>query len=151
MQPLPETRDSRNTALNPHTLLVDDDRAYARIVQHTLRRTQPGRTVHHVSDGDEALDYVFGRGSYADREKFPLPGVIILDLRMPRVDGFEVLRELKSDPATRMITVVIMTTSDLAGDRQRCREYGADRFVTKSAHLAELSSDLTAIYASYPA
>lgn len=131
-----------------HTLLVDDDRAYAHLVQHALRQTLPGRSCHHVSDGEAALDYVRGRGAYADRSRFPLPGVVILDLRMPRVDGYEVLRELKSDPATQAITVVVMTSSDLARDRQRCHECGADRFVTKSGQLEQLAEDLRSIYIS---
>ena len=143
-----ETQDIPDAASGPHTLLVEDDCAYARIVQYTLRKTQPGQSVHHVSDGAQALDYVFGRGGYADRDKFPMPGVIILDLRMPRMDGFEVLRELKSNPATRAITIVVMTSSDLTSDRQRCHEYGADRFVTKPTHIAELSENLSSIYAS---
>lgn len=130
----------------PHTLLVEDDRAYARIIQHALRKTSPGCPVHHVTDGDEALDYVHGRGRFADRSRYPLPRLILLDLRMPRVDGFEVLQELKRDPRTRHITIVVMSTSDLASDKQLCGEYGADMFVTKPVQITELFEKLEAIY-----
>ena len=133
----------------PHTLLVEDDRAYARLVQHTLRRARPVQTIYHVSDGGEALDYVFGRGEFADRARFPLPDIILLDLRMPRVDGFEVLRQLKGNPETRPITVVVMTSSDLASDQARCQEYGADQFLTKPGQLTELFERLMAIYQLY--
>lgn len=135
-----------DTASSPHTLLVEDDRAYARVVQHTLRRTQPGQSFYHVSDGEEALDYVFGRGEYGDRDRFPRPDIILLDLRMPRLDGFEVLRQLKRNPATRAITIVVMSSSDLASDQERCQEYGADQFVTKPSQIGELSQRLAAIY-----
>jgi two-component system, response regulator len=149
MPSLSDTPGALDAASTLHTLLVEDDRAYARIVQCTLRRTRPGQTVYHVSDGGEALDYVFGRGDFADREKFPLPGIILLDLRMPRVDGFEVLRQLKGNPATQTITVVVMTSSDLVSDQERCHEYGADEFVTKPSEIEELSERLTAIYQSH--
>jgi CheY-like chemotaxis protein len=129
-----------------HTLLVEDDRAYARIVQHTFHKTLPDRTVHHVSDGEAALDYVLGRGEYVNREQFPLPDIILLDLRMPRLDGFEVLRQLKRNPATRAITIVVMSSSDLASDQERCQEYGADDFVTKPSQIGELSQRLAAIH-----
>jgi CheY-like chemotaxis protein len=135
-----------DTTSTLHTLLVEDDRAYARVVQHALRRMRPGQSVHHASDGGEALDYVFGRGRYADRANYPLPSLILLDLRMPRVDGFEVLRQLKLDPSTRDLTVVVMTSSDLPGDQQRCREYGADLFLTKPVRMQELFERLEAVY-----
>ena len=129
-----------------HTLLVEDYRAYSRIVQHALRRSQPQCSVCHVTDGEDALDYVYGRGRFADRDRYPLPRLILLDLRMPRVDGFEVLRELKLDPLTREIPIVVMSSSDLASDQKRCREYGADLFITKPAHITELFRKLEAIY-----
>jgi CheY-like chemotaxis protein len=134
------------TATGSHTLLVEDDRAYARIVQHTFRKTLPEISVHHVSDGEAALDYVFGRGEYENRAQFPLPDIILLDLRMPRLDGFEVLRQLKRNPATRAITVVVMSSSDLPSDMERCHEYGADDFLTKPSLIGELSQRLAVIH-----
>ncbi len=134
-----------------HTLLVEDDRAYARIVQHALRRTRPDCSFCHVTDGGDALDYVYGHGRFADRAKYPLPHLILLDLHMPRVDGFEVLRQLKRDPGTREITVVVMSSSDLPGDQQRCHEFGADMFVTKPVHMPDLFEQLEAIYESLAA
>jgi len=140
-----------NTASTLHTLLAEDDRAYAFVVQHALRRTRPDSTISHVSDGAEALDYVYGRGRYADRGLYPLPRLILLDLRMPRVDGFEVLRQLKEDPCTQTITIVVMTSSDQPCDEQRCRDYGADLFVTKPVQMGELFERLSAIYESLAA
>jgi CheY-like chemotaxis protein len=131
-----------------HTLLVEDNRAYARVVQYALGQVRPGDAVHHVSDGGQALDYIFGRGCYADRAQFPLPDLVLLDLRMPRVDGFEVLRQLKLDHCARLITVVVMTSSDMTSDAQRCREYGADLFVTKPVGMDELIERLEGVYAA---
>lgn len=140
-----------STASTLHTLLAEDDRAYARVVQHALRRARPDISVSHVSDGAEALEYVYGRGRYADRDTYPLPRLILLDLRMPRVDGFEVLRQLKRDPCTRDIVVVVMTSSDMPCDKERCCEYGADLFVTKPVEMGELFEQLEAIYESVAA
>lgn len=133
--------------INCHTLLVEDDRAYARIVLHILRKTRPECSVFHVTDGCEALQYIQGQGMYSDRSTYPLPDLVLLDLRMPKMDGFEVLRMLKGDPRTRHLTVVVMTSSDLSIDQERCEEYGADLFITKPSYIPELAAQLDSVYA----
>lgn len=125
-------------SMSAETLLVEDDRAYARVVQYAIRKARPECRIHHVTDGEEALDFIYGRGAYAARSAGPLPELVLLDLRMPRVDGFEVLSQIKTDPRTRAIPVVVMTSSDLESDRRRCLESGADMFLTKPVSFPEL-------------
>src|SRR5262245_25822808 len=92
-----------------HILLVEDSPRDAELTIGALKRVVANEIVH-LKDGAEAIDYLFCRGNYASRAN-ELPGVILLDLKMPKVDGHEVLREVKTDPALRTIPVVIMTSS----------------------------------------
>jgi CheY-like chemotaxis protein len=79
-------------------LLVEDNPDHAELVRRNLENFQVANFLHHVEDGEAALDYIFGRAGYADRAQFPAPDLVLLDLRLPRVDGLEVLRHVKSDP-----------------------------------------------------
>ena len=89
--------------------------------------------LHQVADGEAALDYLFG-----DRAQFPLPDVVFLDWRLPRLDGVEVLRQLKSHPETAHLPVVVLTTSDAARDLETAIKLRADQFLTKPADVAAL-------------
>jgi CheY-like chemotaxis protein len=84
-----------------------------------------------VEDGDELLDYLYHRGKYADAGSSPSPGLILLDLNMPRKDGREALREIKADPDLRRIPVVVLTTSKAEEDIYRTYDLGANSFITK--------------------
>ncbi|GMU24868.1 MAG: two-component system response regulator [Phycisphaerae bacterium] len=121
-----------------HILLVEDNPAHAKIILHGLRGLGRPHSIRHVTDGDLALDYVYGRGSYKDRQSYPAPELILLDLRLPRMDGFEVLQQIKSDRQTRSIPVIVMTSSDRREDRQRCEDYGAEVFMTKPVDFSDL-------------
>src|SRR3954451_22119615 len=90
-------------------LLAEDDAADAELTLRALRRNNLANKVHWVKDGAEALDYIAGSGMYAGRDPV-LPRLVMLDLKMPKVDGIEVLRALKSNPATRSVPVVVMTS-----------------------------------------
>ena len=125
-------------------LLVEDDFAHARIIQRALGDLVD---IFHVSDGDLALDYVYGRGAYADRSAYPLPELILLDLRMPRVDGFEVLKTLKGDELTRLIPIVILSTSDRPQDVNSCYLFGANAYVAKPLDFNEFSRKVAQIFA----
>jgi CheY-like chemotaxis protein len=127
-------------------LLVEDDLAHARIIQRALRSVLDLREVIHVTDGQMALDYVHGRGPYADRSAHPEPELIILDLRLPVLDGFEVLHVLKQDPLARHIPIVIFSTSDRSQDINRCYGSGANAFVTKPLDFGDFSRKIVDIY-----
>ncbi|HEX9078022.1 MAG TPA: response regulator [Desulfuromonadaceae bacterium] len=112
-------------------LLVEDNPDHAELVMRNLEDSLVANRIIHLEDGEAALDYLFGRGAYADRSGFPRPDLMLLDLRLPRIDGLEVLKEVKADPALRPIPVVILTTSDAERDLAMAYEYHANSYVTK--------------------
>src|SRR5512133_213763 len=99
-----------------HILLVEDNEDHAELVIRGMRDQQVANTIHHVSDGEKALDYLFVRGAYADAVQNPRPNLVLLDLRLPRVDGLEVLRTIKTTPDLLRIPVVVLTSSEAESD-----------------------------------
>jgi CheY-like chemotaxis protein len=120
-------------------LLVEDNPDHAELVRRGFEKFPAANFLHHVEDGEAALDYVFGRGIYADRLRFPVPDLMLLDLRLPRVDGLEVLRHVKSHPTLQAMPVVVLTTSDAEGDVARAFDFHANSFVTKPVDFDRLS------------
>jgi len=114
-----------------HILLVEDNEDHAELVIRGMRDQQVANTIHHVSDGEKALDYLFGRGAYADTGKNPRPNLVLLDLRLPRVDGLEVLRTIKTTPELLRIPVVVLTSSDAESDIAQSYDYHANSYVVK--------------------
>lgn len=92
-------------------LLVEDDPGHAALIRHALECVRPSVRIMHVADGETAIDYLFEKGSYAVPGTAPRPGVVLLDLRLPRIDGIEVLRAVKTCEALWSIPVVVLTTS----------------------------------------
>jgi len=114
-----------------HILLVEDNEAHAELVIRGMRDQQVANRIHHVVDGEKALDYLFQRGAYADQEKNPRPNFVLLDLRLPRVDGLEVLRTIKTTPELLRIPVVILTSSDAESDIAKSYDYHANSYIVK--------------------
>jgi CheY-like chemotaxis protein len=116
----------------PITLLMadddEDDRLMAREALTESRLTNP---LYFVHDGEELMDYLYRRGKYADPVRYPFPGLILLDLNMPRKDGREALREIRADPNLRRIPVVVLTTSAAEEDVLRSYELGVNSFIVK--------------------
>jgi len=114
----------------PTILLVEDDPQDAELALNALRSADPPPNVVHLRDGAEALDYLFRRGAYASRES-SAPAVMLLDLKMPRVDGLEVLRQVKNDPELKSIPIVVLTSS--REEKDVCQTYalGANAYVVK--------------------
>jgi len=126
-------------------LLVEDNPDHAELLRRHLERSSFAHALHHVEDGEAAIDFIFGQGDYADRARFPAPDLVLLDLRLPRVDGLEVLRQVRRHPALGRTPVVVLTTSDAERDAAKAYEQRADRFVTKplnAQQLFQLVSDL---------
>lgn len=121
-------------------LLVEDNPDHAELVMRNLEEFQVANTITHVEDGEAALDYVHGRGAYTDRNKFPLPHLMLLDLRLPKIDGLEVLKNIKTDEALRPMPVVILTTSDAERDMAMAYEYHANSYVTKPVNFGDFSN-----------
>lgn len=111
-------------------LLVEDNANDAEMTMRALRRNNLANKVHWVKDGEQALDYVFGRGAYAGRDA-ALPRLVMLDLKMPKVDGIEVLRALKTNPLTRAIPVVVMTSSNEEKDVVASYDLGVNSYIVK--------------------
>jgi CheY-like chemotaxis protein len=111
-------------------ILIEDDDGHATLIERNLRRAGLTNGFIRLSDGQEALDYFFAENARFAREG-PLAPVILLDLKMPRIDGLEVLRRLKTDPRTASLPVVILTTTDDPREIERCYELGCNVYVTK--------------------
>jgi len=114
-----------------HILLVEDNEAHAELVMRGMRDQQVANKIHHVVDGEQALDYLFMRGSHVDPEQNPRPNLVLLDLRLPRIDGLEVLRTIKTTPSLLRIPVVILTSSDAESDIAKSFDYHANSYVVK--------------------
>jgi CheY-like chemotaxis protein len=126
-------------------LLVEDNPAHAELVKRSLEGHPVSNRIIHISDGESALAYLFRRGEFADPEKSPRPHVVLLDLRLPRVDGLEILKEIRTSPEMEKLPVVILTTSEAEMDAARAYEYHANSFLVKPLDFdkfAKLMDDL---------
>lgn len=112
-------------------LLVEDDMAHAEIVRRNLEDCRVANEIVHVADGQAAIDYLLRRNGYADPETSPAPSLILLDLRLPKVDGLEVLRTIKADEKLRLIPVVVLTTSESEADMVQAYGLGAGSYLVK--------------------
>ena len=112
-------------------LLVEDNPGHAELVKRSFQDHRVANRIHHVLDGETALDYLFRRGDYASPEKSPRPHVILLDLRLPRIDGLEVLSEIKADEGLRRIPVIILTTSEAESDLAGAYDHHANSYLVK--------------------
>lgn len=111
-------------------VLIEDDDGHATLIERNLRRAGLTNGFTRFSDGQEALDYFFSETSAFARDELP-PSVILLDLKMPRIDGLEVLRRLKADRRTASLPVIVLTTTDDPREIERCYELGCNVYVTK--------------------
>ncbi len=114
-----------------HILLVEDNRMDVELTLDAFHEARLLNAIHVASDGQAALDYLFGRGNYADRITYPLPNLVLLDLKLPGIDGFEVLRQIKSTPILKRLPVVILTSSKEEGDRALSYDHGANSYLVK--------------------
>lgn len=112
-------------------LLAEDNPDDLKLALHAFRRNHPANAVHVVGDGAKALDFVFCRETYAGRSLEEPPKMLLLDLKMPRVDGLEVLHAVRTDPRTRLIPVVMMTSSSEEGDRVESYALGVNSYIVK--------------------
>ncbi len=112
-------------------LLVEDDPAHAEIVRRNLADFRVANRIIHVEDGQAALDYLFRQAAYTDPQANPRPDLILLDLRLPKVDGLEVLRRIKEDAELKRIPTVVLTTSAAETDMVQAYENGAGSYLVK--------------------
>jgi CheY-like chemotaxis protein len=119
-------------------LLAEDDPDDRMLIRDALREAKLANELHTVTDGEELLDYLHRRGRYGSELPAPRPGLVLLDLNMPRKDGREALQEIKSDPELRHIPVVVLTTSKAEEDILRSYDLGANSFITKPVTFQSL-------------
>lgn len=112
-------------------LLVEDNPADVELTLHALRGNNLANSIHVARDGEEALDFLFCRGAYAQRSFAQPPKLVLLDLKLPKVDGLEVLKELKADSRTRAIPVVILTSSKEEKDLVNGYQFGVNSYIQK--------------------
>jgi len=123
----------------PITILIaDDDPDDRQLTQEAFEENHLANDLRFVEDGEELMDYLHQRGKYAAEGAAPVPGLILLDLNMPRKDGREALREIKSDPRLRTIRVVVMTTSKAEEDVLRSYDLSAASYITKPVTFERL-------------
>lgn len=119
-------------------LMADDDDDDCMLAREALAESRLANALYIVQDGEELLDYLHRRGQYIDAANSPRPGLILLDLNMPRKDGREALREIKIDPHLRQIPIVVLTTSKSEEDIYRSYDLGANSFITKPVTFSSL-------------
>lgn len=117
-------------SFSKNILLVEDSVRDAELILDALAPVQAAHAIVHVRDGAEALDYLYRRGEFAGRASAQ-PALLLLDLKLPKVDGLEVLRQIKGDPALKMIPVVMLTSSRQEQDLVRSYELGVNAYVVK--------------------
>lgn len=128
-----------------HILMADDDDDDYLLTEKALRKSKLLNRLYRVKDGEELLDYLKRRGEYSEMADWVRPGVILLDLNMPRKDGREALKEIKSDPTLRDIPVVVFTTSKAEEDIYRSYRLGVNSFITKPVTFENLITVMRAI------
>jgi CheY-like chemotaxis protein len=111
-------------------LLAEDDEGHAYLVQTNLKRAGIANDITHVKDGQDALDYIHRRGDFENREGGQ-PLLMILDINMPRIDGVEVLNQIKNSPATASLPIIVLTTTDDPREVERCYQLGCNVYITK--------------------
>ncbi len=123
---------------NPITILMADDDADDRLLtKDALEEARLSNRMDFVEDGEELMDYLHHRGKY-EEQQLPMPGLILLDLKMPKKDGRTALKEIKSDPKLRSIPIIILTTSKAEEDIVRTYDLGASSYITKPVTFEEM-------------
>ena len=119
-------------------LIADDDEEDRMLTMDALKESKLANQLHFVEDGEELLDYLHNRGAFEDREKHPTPGLILVDLNMPRKDGREALKEIKENHNLRGIPIVVLTTSKAEEDIIKTYDLGVSSFITKPVKFTDL-------------
>jgi two-component system, response regulator len=118
-------------------LLVEDNPGDAELTLHALEKSKLANRITLVRDGAEALDFLFCRGEFSNRRFEQAPHIVLLDLKLPKVDGLQVLREIKQDPRTRAIPVIVLTTSKEERDMVTSYEYGVNSYIQKPVSFCD--------------
>ena len=130
---------------NPDILIVEDDKNDAMLIMRTLRKINLANNLLHLKDGAEALEFLFARNKFSSRNMLNLPKVILLDIKMPKVDGIQVLKQLKAHEILKMIPVVMMTSSKLENDVISSYNLGVSSFVVKPVEFESFAKAVSEV------
>ncbi|MCG6134990.1 MAG: response regulator [Nostoc sp. LLA-1] len=119
-------------------LIADDDEDDSMLIREALAESGLPMDLYFVSNGEELLNYLYNRGQFTNKNQAPRPGLILLDLNMPKKNGLEVLQDIKQDPSLRHIPVVVLTTSESKEDIYHTYDLGANSFIVKPVTFASL-------------
>src|SRR5689334_15887529 len=119
-------------------LLVDDDSNDVLLIQRAFQKAGLGKSLRIVRGGDEAISYLSGTDPYSNRGEHPLPFLVLLDLKMPGTDGFEVLQWARNEPDLKRLLIVVLTSSSLQTDVDRAYELGANSYLVKPVEFTEM-------------
>ncbi|MEX1122340.1 MAG: response regulator [Balneolales bacterium] len=126
-------------------LLVEDNMSDAELAMRALKKKNLSNQLIHLKDGEEALEFIFAKGKFSDRDITKTPKMILLDLKMPRIDGIEVLRRIKEDERTKTIPVIVLTSSNEDPDIKRCYELGANSYIVKPVEFDGFLDSVTEV------
>ncbi|MBL7859650.1 MAG: response regulator [Cyclobacteriaceae bacterium] len=118
-------------------LLVEDNPGDAELTIRSLKKNNLGKGLVHLENGEEAIEYIFAQGAFAERKIADAPNVILMDINMPKVSGLEVLRKLKSDERTKIIPVIMLTASKDEPDIKECYSLGVNSYLVKPVQYEE--------------
>ena len=127
-------------------LIVEDNQMTIELIISAFNDKNIDADIRSVNNGKEALDYIFGKDKYSARNNYPLPGIILLDLDMPGVNGFEVLDKVKNTPELKRIPIVIFTSSKKDEDIKKCLDLGANSYIRKPISFQTLVDTIESIY-----
>jgi two-component system response regulator len=126
-------------------LLVEDNPSDVKLTKRALEQNQITNPLVHVEDGSEALDYLFGTGKHAGRDVRDLPALVLLDLKLPKVDGLEVLARIRAEDRTRLLPVVVLTSSSEEVDIVTSYELGANSYIRKPVNFTQFAEAVRAL------
>jgi len=123
-------------------LLVEDEEAHAELTKRSIRKAGNANRIDVVFDGEEALNYLYNKGEYADKTKYPRPGLILLDIKLPGIDGIQVLKTIKKDTSLKRMPVIMLTTSKRDEDIAQSYNYYANSYLTKPVGFKEFEDKI---------
>ena len=137
-------------------LLVEDNEDEVFIIRNVFKKAAVANPLHVACDGEQAIGYLSGEGSYSDRQKFPLPVIVLMDLNMPKKNGLEVLKWIREHPSLSTLTVHLLTASNRPSDIEVAAQLGANAYLIKPGKIEELLEIVKAwatvsSFAAYPA
>lgn len=126
----------------PLLLIVEDSNEDFETLQRFLQRSPMEISIKRCVNGEQALAFLYRTGNYSDNESTPGPSLIILDINLPKIDGLEVLRQIKQDDKLKKIPIVVFTTSSNPKDIKNCYQYGVNSYIVKAINFAQLKQDI---------